>query len=201
MFPFHIWLPEAHVEAPTAGSVILAGLLLKLGGYGYIRIVFPMFPYASYYFFPLVAVFSVVSIIYTSLTTIRQVDLKRIIAYSSVAHMNVVLLGLFSCNIHGLQGAIFLMLAHGIVSAALFFMIGNLYKRHGTRLLYYYGGLVSCMPLFSIYFFIFCLANIGTPITCNFIGELIVFISLMEKNFFVLLLSATSVVLSVAYTM
>jgi NADH:ubiquinone oxidoreductase subunit 4 (subunit M) len=160
-----------------------------------------MFPYASFYFFPLVAIFCIISIVYTSLTTIRQVDLKRIIAYSSVAHMNVVLLGLFSCNINGLQGAIFLMLAHGIVSGALFFMIGNLYKRHGTRLLYYYGGLVSQMPLFSGYFFVFCLANIGTPITCNFIGELMVFVSLIDKNFFILLLSATSVVLSVVYTM
>ena len=160
-----------------------------------------MFPYASYYFFPLVAICCVLSIIYASLTTIRQVDLKRIIAYSSVAHMNVVLLGLFTCNINGLQGAMFLMLAHGIVSSALFFMIGNLYKRHGTRLLNYYGGLSSRMPLFCCYLFIFCLANIGTPGTCNFIGELIIFLSLVDKNFFILFLSVSSVVLSVIYTM
>jgi NADH-quinone oxidoreductase subunit M len=194
-------LPEAHVEAPTAGSVILAGLLLKLGGYGYLRFVLPLFPYASYYYFPIVAIFCIISIIYASLTTIRQVDLKRIIAYSSVAHMNVVLLGLFALNSNGLQGAIFLMLAHGIVSSALFFIIGNLYKRHGTRLLNYYGGLAFRMPLFSIYLLIFCLANVGTPLTFNFIGELMIFMSLIDKNFFILILSATSVVLSVVYTM
>ena len=201
MFPFHLWLPEAHVEAPTAGSVILAGLLLKLGGYGYLRFVLPLFPYASYYYFPIVAIFGIISIIYASLTTIRQVDLKRIIAYSSVAHMNVVLLGLFAANPNGLQGAVFLMLAHGIVSSALFFIIGNLYKRHGTRLLNYYGGLAFRMPLFSIYLLIFCLANVGTPLTFNFIGELMIFISLVDKNFFILILSASSVVLSVIYTM
>lgn len=200
MFPFHIWLPEAHVEASTGGSVLLAGLLLKLGGYGLIRIVLPLFPYASYYFFPLISICCLLGIFYASLTTIRQIDLKRIIAYSSVAHMNIVLLGIFSCNVNGLQGAIFLMIAHGIVSGALFFIIGNLYKRHGTRLLYYYGGLVTKMPIFSIYLFIFCLANIGTPGTCNFIGELIVFISLIDKNFFITLLSSLSVILSVIYT-
>jgi NADH-quinone oxidoreductase subunit M len=186
---------------PTGGSVILAGLLLKLGGYGYIRVVLPLFPYASFYFFPLVSIFCIISIIYTSLTTIRQIDLKRIIAYSSVAHMNVVLLGLFCCNVNGLQGGIFLMLAHGIVSGALFFIVGNLYKRHGTRLLYYYGGLCTRMPLFSIYLIIFCFANSATPCTCNFIGELIIFTSLIEKNFFIVLLSATSVIVSVIYSM
>lgn len=201
MFPFHLWLPEAHVEAPTGGSVLLAGILLKLGGYGYLRIVLPLFPYASYYFFPLISIFCILSIVYASLTTIRQIDLKRIIAYSSVAHMNVVLLGLFVCNSNGLQGAIFLMLAHGIVSSALFFVIGNLYKRHGTRLLNYYGGLGFRMPLFSCYLLVFCLANAGTPLTFNFIGELMIFISLIDKNFFILLLSATSVVLSIIYTM
>jgi NADH-quinone oxidoreductase subunit M len=174
---------------------------LKLGGYGYIRVVLPLFSYASFYFFPLVAIFCIISIIYTSLITIRQIDLKRIIAYSSVAHMNVVLLGIFCCNIHGLQGSLFLMLAHGIVSAGLFFMIGNLYKRCGTRLLYYYGGLSSRMPLFSIYLFIFCLANSATPGSCNFIGELLVFLSLIHKNFFIVILSASSVILSVIYSM
>jgi len=189
------------VEAPTGGSVILAGLLLKLGGYGYLKVVLPLFPYASHYFFPFVAICCILSIIYASLTTIRQIDLKRIIAYSSVAHMNVVLLGIFSCNVNGLQGCIFLMLAHGIVSSALFFVIGNLYKRHGSRLLTYYGGLCSRMPIFSIYLLIFCLGNVGTPGSCNFIGEFIVFVSLIDKNFFIVLLSAVSVVLSVIYTM
>lgn len=201
MFPFHIWLPEAHVEAPTSGSVVLAGLLLKLGGYGCIRVVLPLFPNASYFFFPLVSVFCVISVIYASLTTIRQIDLKRIIAYSSVAHMNVVLIGIFTCNLYGIQGSIFLMLAHGIVSSALFFMIGLIYKQHGTRLLNYYGGLVSKMPLFSFYLLIFCLANVGTPGTCNFIGELMIFLSLIDNNFFILFLVALSVILSVVYTM
>jgi NADH-quinone oxidoreductase subunit M len=176
-------------------------LLLKLGGYGYIRIVLLLFPYANYYFFPIISVFCLISIIFASLTATRQIDVKRIIAYSSVAHMNVAVIGLFTCNIHGLQGAIFLMLAHGIVSSALFFIIGTLYRRHGTRLLYYYGGLALRMPIFSFYLFIFCLANIGMPGTCNFIGELLIFVSLVEKNFFVLIISATSVILSVAYTM
>ena len=201
MFPFHVWLPEAHVEAPTSGSVVLAGLLLKLGGYGCLRVILPLFSNASYYFFPLVSVFCVISVIYASLTTIRQVDLKRIIAYSSVAHMNVVLIGIFTCNVYGIQGSIFLMLAHGIVSSALFFMVGLLYKQHGTRLLSYYGGLVFKMPLFSFYLLIFCLANVGTPGTCNFIGELMIFVSLIDNNFFVLFLVALSVILSVAYTM
>jgi NADH-quinone oxidoreductase subunit M len=172
-----------------------------LGGYGCIRVVLPLFPNASYFFFPLVSITCVLSIIYASLTTIRQIDLKRIIAYSSVAHMNVVLIGIFTCNIYGLQGSIYLMLAHGIVSAALFFIIGSLYRKHSTRLLSYYGGLALKMPLFSFYLLVFCLANVGTPGTCNFIGELMIFVSLIEKNFFILFLTASSVVLSVAYTM
>lgn len=189
------------MEAPTSGSVVLAGLLLKLGGYGCLRVILPLFPNASYHFFPLISVLCIVSIIYASLTTIRQVDLKRIIAYSSVAHMNVVLVGIFTCNMYGIQGSIFLMLAHGIVSSALFFMVGLLYKQHGTRLLSYYGGLVFKMPLFSLYLLIFCLANAGTPGTCNFIGELMIFVSLIDNNFFVLFLVVLSVILSVAYTM
>ena len=201
MFPFHIWLPEAHVEAPTCGSVILAGLLLKLGGYGYIRIVLPLFSYASHYYFPLVSILCALSIFYASFTTIRQVDLKKIIAYSSIAHMNIVLIGIFTCNNYGIQGAIFLMLAHGVVSSALFFIIGVLYIRHGTRLLYYYGGLIFRMPLFSLYLLVFCLANIATPGSCNFVGELLIFVSLMNKNIFILILTTFSVVLSVIYTM
>jgi NADH:ubiquinone oxidoreductase subunit 4 (subunit M) len=176
-------------------------LLLKLGGYGYIRIVLPLFGYASNYFFPLISIFCVLSVFYASFTTIRQVDLKKIIAYSSIAHMNIVLIGIFSCNIYGIQGSIFLMLAHGIVSSGLFFMIGFLYTRHGTRLLFYYGGLVIRMPLFSLYLLIFCLANVGTPGSCNFIGELFIFVSLASKNFFVLILILLSVILSVIYTM
>jgi NADH-quinone oxidoreductase subunit M len=161
----------------------------------------PLFSYASYYYFPLVSILCALSIFYASFTTIRQVDLKKIIAYSSVAHMNIVLIGIFTCNSYGIQGAIFLMLAHGVVSSALFFIIGVLYIRHGTRLLYYYGGLVFRMPLFSLYLLVFCLANIATPGSCNFIGELLIFVSLMNKNVFILILTTFSIVLSVIYTM
>jgi NADH-quinone oxidoreductase subunit M len=145
--------------------------------------------------------FAIISIIYASLTTIRQVDMKRIIAYSSIAHMNLVVLGIFSGNIQGISGAIFLMIAHGIVSSALFFLIGTIYDKYGTRIIYYYGGLVQTMPLFSTQLLFFCMANIGLPGTCNFIGELVVFIGLVERNFIVLLISVTGVVLSVLYTM
>ena len=199
--PVHIWLPEAHVEAPTAGSVILAGLLLKLGGYAIIRVLLIIFSQATIYFLPLTDTLAIISIIYASLTTIRQIDMKRIIAYSSVAHMNLVVLGLFACNIQGLAGSLFLMLAHGIVSSALFFLIGVLYDKYGTRIIYYYGGLVKTMPIFSLLLLVFCLANIGLPITCNFIGELTIFIGLVDRNIFVLIVAVSGVVLSVLYTM
>jgi NADH-quinone oxidoreductase subunit M len=189
------------VEAPTAGSVILAGLLLKLGGYGFIRVLLTIFSKSTFFFLPLVDTFAVISIIYASLTTIRQIDMKRIIAYSSVAHMNLVVLGIFSGNTQGIAGAIFLMIAHGIVSSALFFLIGVIYDKYGTRIIYYYGGLVQTMPLFATQLLFFCMANIGLPGSCNFIGELIVFIGLVERNFIVLLISVTGVVLSVLYTM
>jgi len=200
-FPFHLWLPEAHVEAPTAGSVILAALLLKLGGYGIIRVLIAILPKASIYFFPLVVIFSIISIVAASLTAVRQSDLKRIIAYSSIAHMNLTVLGLFSLTVEGIQGSIFLMLAHGIVSGALFFSIGVLYDKYHTRLLQYYGGLIVGMPVFTFYFLIFCLANIGFPGTCNFIGEVIILAGLVNKNFFVLFLASLGVILSVMYTM
>jgi proton-translocating NADH-quinone oxidoreductase chain M len=199
--PMHIWLPEAHVEAPTAGSVILAGLLLKLGGYGFIRVLLTIFSKGTFFFLPLTDTLAIISIIYSSLTTIRQIDMKRIIAYSSVAHMNLVVLGIFSGNIQGITGAIFLMVAHGIVSSALFFLIGVVYDKYGTRIIYYYGGLMQTMPLFATQLLFFCLANIGLPGTCNFIGELVVFIGLVERNYIVLLISVTGVVLSVLYTM
>ena len=153
MIPVHIWLPEAHVEAPTAGSVILAGILLKLGTYGFLRFSIPLFPEASIYFTPLVQTMSLIAIIYGSLTTLRQVDLKKIIAYSSVAHMNFVTLGLFSLNAQGIEGAIMLMLAHGLVSPALFLLVGCLYDRHKTRLVRYYGGCAQTMQLFALFFF------------------------------------------------
>lgn len=179
---------------------MLAGLLLKLGGYGFIRILLPIFCEATIFYLPLVVTFTLVSIVYASLTTIRQVDLKRIIAYSSVAHMNLVVLGLFSENIQGISGAIFLMIAHGIVSSGLFFLVGVLYDKYHTRLLFYYGGLVQTMPLFSSQLLLLCLANTGLPGTCNFIGELVVFVGLIDKNFLATMIAVTGVILSVLYS-
>jgi len=155
MVPFHIWLPEAHVEAPTAGSVMLAGVLLKLGTYGFIRFSIPLFPEASAYFTPFMFTMSVIAIVYTSLTTLRQGDLKKIIAYSSVAHMGFVTLGLFTGNVVGLEGAMMIMLSHGWVSSALFLCVGVLYDRYHTRLVKYYQGLTQAMPLFAIVFTFF----------------------------------------------
>ena len=201
MIPFHIWLPEAHVEAPSTGSVILAGVLLKLGGYGILRILLPIFPYASSYFLPFVYTLSTLSIIYASLTAIRQLDLKRIVAYSSIAHMNIVILGLFSNIVEGLLGATFLMVAHGLVSGLLFFLIGFLYERYGTRLLAYYGGLVKIMPIFCFYFLLACLANLSLPSSCNFIGELLIFFSVLYKNKIIFFLILMSIILSAVYSL
>ena len=199
MLPFHIWLPEAHVEAPTAGSVILAGILLKLGTYGILRFMIPMLPYGTLYFTPLVLVMCIIAIIYSSLTTIRQIDLKKIIAYSSVAHMNFALLGLFCNNSPGLDGSIYLMLGHGIVSSGLFLCIGILYDRYHTRNLLYYGGLVNTMPLFSIIFLIFTLANISLPSTVNFIGEFLVLAGLINFNTIATFFAAIGGILGAVY--
>ena len=201
MIPVHIWLPEAHVEAPTAGSVILAGILLKLGTYGFLRFSIPMFPEATLFFTPLIYTMSVVAIIYTSLTTLRQVDLKKIIAYSSVAHMNFVTIGLFSCNIQGVEGSIFLMLSHGFVSSALFLCIGVLYDRHKTRILRYYGGCVYTMPLFSIIFLFFTLANLSLPGTGSFPGEFLILTGAFQQNTWVTILAATGMVLGAGYSL
>ena len=198
--PFHIWLPEAHVEAPTVGSVILAGVLLKLGIYGLVRFSFVLFPYANIYFTPFVYMISIISILYSSLTTIRQIDLKRIIAYSSVAHMNFGLLGLFSNTIQGLSGGLFMSISHGFVASALFLCIGVLYDRHHTRLLKYYSGLTLVMPIFSFIFLFFSLSNLGLPGTSSFIGELLILLGSFSQNWLVSLLGTSGIFFGSLYS-
>jgi NADH:ubiquinone oxidoreductase subunit 4 (subunit M) len=179
----------------------LASILLKLGGYGFLRFLIPLFPFAVTYFLPIIYALAICSIIYASLTTIRQIDLKRIIAYSSIAHMNLVVLGIFSLNTQGIDGAIYLMIGHGIVSSALFFIVGFLYDRFHTKLLRYYGGLIYTMPLFGIFFFIFTLGNIGFPTTSNFIGEFLILIGIFIKNPFITLYAGVGIILSAVYSM
>ena len=201
LFPFHIWLPEAHCEAPTGGSVILAGILLKLGGYGFLRYSLILFPNASAYFTPLVFLLSVFGIIYTSISTLQQIDLKKIIAYSSVGHMGLVTIGIFSGNIQGIIGSVFLMISHGVTSGGLFLMIGMLYERYSTRVVKYYGGIANVMPIFCVFFFIFNLANIGLPITSNFIGEVLVLFGCFHTNSFVALFAASGMVFGAGYNL
>jgi proton-translocating NADH-quinone oxidoreductase chain M len=200
MVPFHIWLPEAHVEAPTAGSVMLAGVLLKLGTYGFIRFSIPLFPEASAYFTPFMFTMSVVAIVYTSLTTLRQGDLKKIIAYSSVAHMGFVTLGLFTGNVVGLEGAMMIMLSHGWVSSALFLCVGVLYDRYHSRMVKYYQGLTQVMPLFAFVFVFFSMANLGFPGTSSFVGEFMSLAGAFEANVTVAILAAIGTVLGAAYS-
>ncbi len=201
LVPFHVWLPEAHAEAPTSGSVILAGILLKLGGYGFIRFSLCLFPEASAFFTPLIYTISVFGVIYASLTTIQQIDLKKIIAYSSVGHMGLVTIGIFSGNFQGILGSILLMISHGIVSGALFLCIGVLYERHHTRIVKYYSGLIHTMPLFVVCFIIFTLGNIGLPATSSFVGEILIMFGCFESNSWVALLSGTGMVLGVGYSL
>lgn len=199
MVPFHIWLPEAHVEAPTAGSVLLAGILLKMGTYGLIRFSLPMFPEATVFFKPLVFAMSLVSIIYAACTTIRQVDLKKVIAYSSVGHMNYVTLGILSNNIYGLEGSILLMLGHGLVSSALFLCVGLLYERYHSRIILYYGGLIFGMPIFGIFFMFFTFANVSLPGTSNFIGEFLILLGVAETNMVAAIIASIGVILGAVY--
>lgn len=201
MIPVHLWLPEAHVEAPTAGSVLLAGVLLKLGTYGFIRFSLPLFPKASFFFTPLVYTIALVGVIYTSFTAIRQTDFKRIIAYTSIAHMNLVILGIFSFNTIGLEGAILQSLSHGFVASALFLVIGVVYDRYRTRLVQYYGGLASVMPIYIFIFLFFTLANISFPGTSSFVGEFLIFVGSFKVNTSVTFLAATSVVIGGAYSL
>ena len=201
MIPFHLWLPEAHVEAPTAGSVLLAGVLLKLGTYGFIRFSLPLFPQASFYYAPFIDTIAVVSIIYSSFSAIRQTDFKRIIAYSSIAHMNLVILGIFSFNVIGIEGAILQSLSHGFVASALFLLIGVVYDRYQTRLVIYYGGLSLVMPLFSIIFLFFTLANIAFPGSSSFVGEFLILLGSFKTNKLITIIGATGIVISGAYSL
>jgi proton-translocating NADH-quinone oxidoreductase chain M len=201
IFPLHIWLPEAHVEAPTVGSVLLAGILLKLGVYGFIRFSLPLFPLASLFFTPLIYSICTIGVLYTSLAAIRQIDLKRIIAYSSVAHMNLIVIGIFSFNFVGLEGAILQSISHGYVSSALFFLVGMIYARYHTRSIYYYGGIAQIMPIFSTFFLIFTMANIALPGTSSFVGEFLILMGVFKSNFRLGLILVFSVVLCGSYSL
>ncbi len=199
MWPVHTWLPDAHVEAPTAGSVILAAILLKMAGYGFIRFSIPMFPLGSEFFTPLVFSLSIVAIIYTSLVALMQDDMKKLIAYSSVAHMGYVTLGIFTLTKQGIEGSIFQMISHGLISAALFLCVGVVYDRLHSRLINSYGGLVSYLPKYSIFFVVFALAALGLPGTTGFLGEFLVLVGSFQKNYLVAILATFGVVLGAAY--
>ena len=201
MWPVHTWLPDAHVEAPTAGSVILAGILLKMGGYGFLRFLLPMFPDASLFFQPLIFTLSVIAIVYTSLVALMQEDMKKLIAYSSVAHMGYVTMGIFALNVEGIQGSIFQMLSHGLVSSALFLCVGVVYDRMHTREIAAYGGLVNNMPKYAVVFLIFTMANVGLPGTSGFIGEFLTLLGVFRVNTWVALFATTGVILSAGYAL
>ncbi|MCQ4189108.1 NADH-quinone oxidoreductase subunit M [Methylocystis suflitae] len=201
MWPVHTWLPDAHVEAPTAGSVILAAILLKMGGYGFIRFSLPMFPDASTNFAPLIYALSVIAIVYTSLVALVQEDIKKLIAYSSVAHMGFVTMGLFTLNAQGMQGAIFQMISHGLVSGALFLCVGVIYDRMHTREIAAYGGLVNRMPIYAFVFMLFTMANVGLPGTTGFIGEFLSLTGAFQANSWVALIATSGVIFSAAYAL
>ncbi|EGF90602.1 NADH-quinone oxidoreductase subunit M [Asticcacaulis biprosthecium C19] len=201
MWPVHTWLPDAHVQAPTAGSVMLAGILLKLGGYGFIRFNLPMFPQASEMFAPLVMILSVIAVVYTSLVAFRQTDIKKLIAYSSVAHMGFVTMGIFAGNQLGVEGAIFQMISHGLISGALFLCVGVVYDRWHTREIAFYGGLTKLMPHFAFIFLLFTMANVGLPGTSGFIGEIATMTGAYDWGTWVALVSASGVIFSAVYAL
>jgi NADH-quinone oxidoreductase subunit M len=199
MWPVHTWLPDAHVEAPTAGSMVLAGVLLKFGGYGFLRFSLPMLPEASEFFAPMIFSLSVVAVIYTSLVALAQEDMKKLIAYSSVAHMGFVTIGIFTFNTQGIEGAIMVMLSHGVVSAALFLCVGVIYDRMHSRLIQSYGGLVHRMPLYAFVFLLFTLASVGLPGTSGFIGEFLALVGAYQVNTWVAALATIGIILGPAY--
>ena len=199
MWPVHTWLPDAHVEAPTAGSVILAAILLKMAGYGFIRFSLGLFPLASDYFTPFIFTLSIIAIIYTSLVALMQDDMKKLIAYSSVAHMGFVTIGIFSLTKQGLEGSIIQMISHGLVSAALFLCVGVLYDRYHSRMISSYGGIVNIMPKYAFVFMIFSLAALGLPGTSGFVGEFLVLVGIFQKNILVAVLASLGVILAAAY--
>jgi NADH-quinone oxidoreductase subunit M len=201
MWPVHTWLPDAHVQAPTAGSVVLAAILLKMGGYGFLRFSLPMFPVASELLAPLVLWLSAIAIVYTSLVALAQSDMKKLIAYSSVAHMGYVTAGIFVVNQQGIDGAIFQMLSHGFISGALFLCVGVIYDRMHTREIDAYGGLVNRMPAYALIFMIFTMANVGLPGTSGFIGEFLTLMGIFQVNTWVAAVAATGVILSAAYAL
>ena len=199
MWPVHTWLPDAHVEAPTAGSVILAAILLKMAGYGFLRFSIGMFPVASEYFTPLIFILSIIAIIYTSLVALMQEDMKKLIAYSSVAHMGFVTLGIFTFTSQGIEGSIFQMISHGLISAALFLCVGVLYDRVHSRLISSYGGIVNVLPKYSLVFAVFMLGALGLPGTSGFVGEILVLLGAFQKSFLVAVLASIGIVLGAAY--
>ncbi|MDE0333736.1 MAG: NADH-quinone oxidoreductase subunit M, partial [Defluviicoccus sp.] len=199
MWPVHTWLPDAHVEAPTAGSVILAGILLKMGAYGFLRFSLPMLPVASDFFAPLIFTLSIIAIIYTSLVALAQEDMKKLIAYSSVAHMGFVTIGIFTVRTQGVEGAIIQMLSHGVISAALFLCVGVVYDRLHSREISRYGGLVHRMPVYAAVFMVFMLGSVGLPGTSGFVGEFLVLVGAFQVNTWLALLATTGIVLGAAY--
>jgi NADH-quinone oxidoreductase subunit M len=199
LWPVHTWLPDAHVEAPTAGSVILAGILLKMGGYGFLRFSLPMFPDASEFFTPMVLALSAIAVVYTSLVAFRQTDVKKLIAYSSVAHMGLVTMGIFSGNAAGEQGAIYQMLSHGVISGALFLCVGVIYDRMHTRDIDFYGGLVTRMPMYAAIFMLFTMGNVGLPGTSGFVGEIMAMTGVYQISTWTAVAAASGVILSAVY--